>query len=294
MSKKNLWPSRCAAALLVVLFPISLAAQDPVPSAPGAAPGPEKITFASLSRDFLKDAGEIWSWPVHLRTRDLLPLAGLAALTGVLVNNDEVVFKAFKDYKATHSWVKAASPILTEMGSAGAYATAAAFLAVGWLGGNGKTLETGLLATSAMLQSALVVTFLKAMFGRQRPSWADGVDRWSGPAGFSGWFRPGTYGKYDSFPSGHSITAFSLATVVAMQYEDSVWVPILAYTTAAGAALSRVTEGRHWLSDCLAGSVLGYVIGRLVVNNHRRRCQITPAAGIVEKKLYFSFTLTLR
>jgi membrane-associated phospholipid phosphatase len=36
-------------------------------------------------------------------------------------------------------------------------------------------------------------------------------------------------------------------------------------------ALSRVTEGKHWLSDCLVGSVLGYVIGRMVVLNHRSR-----------------------
>ena len=44
---------------------------------------------------------------------------------------------------------------------------------------------------------------------------------------------------------GHSITAFSLATVVAMQYQESVWVPILAYATAMGVALSRETENKH-------------------------------------------------
>jgi len=88
------------------------------------------------------------------------------------------------------------------MGSAGAYITAAAFLVVGLVGKDSKSIETGALATSAMLQSAVLVTLLKALFGRQRPSWANGVDRWSGPVGFTEWFKSGIYGKYDSFPRG--------------------------------------------------------------------------------------------
>jgi membrane-associated phospholipid phosphatase len=312
---------RIAAALLAILFPLSLSAQEstaaPAPSfslsvyatsvappfparalfqatAPVISPAPETFTFASLSRDFLKDAGEIWSYPVHVRTRDLLPIAGLAVLTGVLINNDEAIHKAFLDYRMGHAWVKAVSPAITEMGSAGAYATAAAFLAVGLIGGNGKSLETGVLAASAMLQSAVLVTFLKALFGRQRPSWDNGVDRWSGPVGFSEWFKTGIYGKYDSFPGGHSITAFSLATVLAMQYGQTVWVPILAYTTATGVALSRMTEGKHWLSDCLVGGVLGYFIGRLVVTNHRSRYHISPQAGVDHNKISVALTFSLR
>jgi membrane-associated phospholipid phosphatase len=271
--------------------PVRTLAQTPAPTLP---PAPESITFASLSRDFLKDAGEIWSYPFHIRTKDLLPIAGLAVLTGILINNDEAIHKTFLDYRMGHAWVKAVSPAITEMGSAGAYITAAAFLVVGLVGKDNKSLETGALATSAMLQSAVLVTFLKALFGRQRPSWANGVDRWSGPVGFTEWFKSGIYGKYDSFPGGHSITAFSLATVLAMQYQTTVWVPILAYATATGVALSRMTEGRHWLSDCLVGSVLGYVIGRMVVTNHRRRYHIVPEAGIDHNTVSLALTFSLR
>ena len=109
------------------------------------------------------------------------------------------------------------------------------------------------------------------MFGRQRPFWADGVDHWSGPVGFFKRFRSGQQGRYDSFPGGHAITAFSLATVVAMQYQKSVWVPIVAYSVATGVGLSRLTLDKHWLSDVLVSGVIGHVIGRLVVRNHRRR-----------------------
>jgi len=166
------------------------------------------------------------------------------------------------------------------------------FLGVGLISGDKKSTETGVLASSAMLQSGILVTFLKGIFGRQRPFWADGVDRWSGPVGFFKRFESGQQGRYDSFPGGHSITAFSLATVVAMQYRKTVWVPILAYTTATGVALSRVTENKHWLSDSLVGSALGYVIGRLVVRNHRSRYHMTPADGLAQGSPSVAFTFS--
>jgi membrane-associated phospholipid phosphatase len=93
-------------------------------------------------------------------------------------------------------------------------------------------------------------------------------------------FEKGNTGLYDSFPSGHAITAFSLATILAMQYRDTVWVPVLSYTVATGVGLSRVILSKHWLSDVLVGSALGYVVGRLVVRNHRQRYQLAPAAGL--------------
>jgi membrane-associated phospholipid phosphatase len=240
-------------------------------SVPSTPPAPEKFTFRSLPRDFLHDAGEIWSYPFHIRTRDILPIAGLAVLTGLLIGNDETIRRGFMDYRNGHAWVRSVSPVITKMGTFGAWGTAAAFLCVGLIAKDDKAVETAALAASAMLQSGILVTVLKGLAGRQRPFLADGVDHWSGPVGFFSRFGSGQYGKYDSFPGGHSITAFTLATVLAMQYRDSVWVPILAYTLATGVALSRVTEGKHWLSDCLVGSVLGHIIGRLVMLNHRKR-----------------------
>ena len=79
-------------------------------STPSTSPAPEKFTFKSLTGDFLKDAGEIWSYPLHIRTRDILPIAGLAVLTGILINNDEAIHRTFLDYRMGHAWVKAISP----------------------------------------------------------------------------------------------------------------------------------------------------------------------------------------
>jgi membrane-associated phospholipid phosphatase len=232
---------------------------------------PDKFTLRSVSRDFLKDAGEIWSYPVHIRKRDILPLAGFGAMTGFLIAHDEALARWFWDYRDSHAWVRAVSPVITEMGATGAWGTVAAFLVVGLIAKDDKAVGTAALASSAMLQSGLLVTFLKGMTGRQRPFWANGVDHWSGPVGFFKRFGKGQYGRYDSFPGGHTATAFALATVVAMQYHKGVLVPILAYTTATGVGLSRMTEKKHWLSSCFVGGILGHLIGRMVVLNHRHR-----------------------
>jgi membrane-associated phospholipid phosphatase len=263
-------------------------------SLPAALPGSREFSLRSISRDFLKDAGQLWSYPVHIRTRDILPITGLAALTGFLIGNDEAIHREVMNYRDAHAWVRGVSPVITQMGSYGAWGTVAVFLGAGLISGDKKSTETAVLASSAMLQSGILVTFLKGIFGRQRPFWADGVDHWSGPVGFFKRFESGQAGRYDSFPGGHSITAFSLATVVAMQYQKTVWVPILAYATATGVALSRVTENRHWLSDSLVGSVLGYVIGRLVVLNHRSRYHMTPTAGVAQGSLSLAFTFTIQ
>jgi undecaprenyl-diphosphatase len=63
--------------------------------------------------------------------------------------------------------------------------------------------------------------------------------------------------KY-SFPSGHSITAFAVAFSVGFFYPD-LQVPLLA--VAVLIASSRIILGMHFLSDVLAGSLIGIGLG---------------------------------
>lgn len=65
-----------------------------------------------------------------------------------------------------------------------------------------------------------------------------------------------------SFPSGHTSTAFSLATVAGHHYGWKVGVP--AYAVASAIGLSRIESDRHHLSDVLAGATLGLIVGRTV------------------------------
>lgn len=63
-----------------------------------------------------------------------------------------------------------------------------------------------------------------------------------------------------SFPSGHSSTAFATATSLAYSYGP--WVGIPAYGLATFVAASRVSQEVHWLSDVVAGAVIGIYWGR--------------------------------
>jgi|SRR5882724_654040 len=61
-----------------------------------------------------------------------------------------------------------------------------------------------------------------------------------------------------SFPSGHTMTAFSIALVVSFFY-PAIEGPL--FFLAISIAVSRVVLGMHFLSDVLAGVVLGVALG---------------------------------
>ena len=61
-----------------------------------------------------------------------------------------------------------------------------------------------------------------------------------------------------SFPSGHTMTAFSIAIVVSFFYPHLQGVLLF---LAVSIAISRIVLGMHFLSDVLAGVVLGVALG---------------------------------
>jgi len=68
-----------------------------------------------------------------------------------------------------------------------------------------------------------------------------------------------------SFPSGHSIEAFAVATIIARRYRNHRWVPYAAYGLASVVGFSRLTLNVHFLSDVFMGGALGYSISRFTV-----------------------------
>jgi len=63
-----------------------------------------------------------------------------------------------------------------------------------------------------------------------------------------------------SFPSGHTITAFSVAISLSVFY-PAMMIGLL--FCALSVALSRILLGMHFLSDVLAGAAIGAVLGYL-------------------------------
>lgn len=63
----------------------------------------------------------------------------------------------------------------------------------------------------------------------------------------------------NSFPSGHTATAFTAATILHKEYglTRSPWFSVGGYAVAMGTGFMRVLNNRHWISDVVAGAGIG-------------------------------------
>jgi len=238
-------------AILVVIFlaGISTALGQTPTSTPQPSPTP------SLERKFLKnilrDQGAIWTSPLHLEKKDANWFVPLGLTTAALIATDRRSADALDNNRARLN----VSHDVSYLGSGyGAGSIAGAFYLVGRATHNARARETGLLGGEALIDSGIVAAVLKHATQRVRPR--GGKER--------GDFFDGGL----SFPSGHSIAAWSLATVVANEYRDNRLIQISAYGLAAAVSMSRYTGRNHFLSDVLVGSAIGYGIGRYVYREH--------------------------
>jgi membrane-associated phospholipid phosphatase len=242
---------------------------------------PHKITnisvgnyFHLLKDDFVQQAEA----PFNIRRRQLLRVAGFAVITAAVMRYDEPINHVDLRIVAKSSAVRAISPVVTNFGGKYEVYMIGAIGAWSYLFKNDQLKTATLLATQSYITSGVWVSVLKFVAGRSRPLYFDVHTQedesiWHGPF-FQ--FKKNSSGKkpdgseYSSFPSGHTTVAFSVATVYAEMYKNTPWVPIVAYSSASLIGLSRITENKHWASDVLVGSALGYLCGKQVVRNYRR------------------------
>ena len=245
---------------------LSAAAQTPAPT-PVASPTP--TLEHEFFKNVLRDQKAIWTSPFHLHERDGRWLAPIGLGAAVLIATDQRT----GDEMAESTSQLNASRIVSYAGSAyGVGAVAGAFYIAGRAGHNPRARETGVLGAEALLDSGIVVTALKEITQRTRPS---------GGRSRSDFFDGGS-----SFPSGHSIEAWSLATVIANEYHDHLGVQIAAYGIASAVSLARFTGQKHYLSDVLVGSAMGYGIGRYVYRTHHRVRSATGDGDQEEEAFY--------
>lgn len=64
--------------------------------------------------------------------------------------------------------------------------------------------------------------------------------------------------RNNSFPSGHTATAFTTATLLHKEYGwRNPWFSIGGYTAAAVTGFSRLMNNKHWMTDVMAGAAIG-------------------------------------
>ena len=109
--------------------------------------------------------------------------------------------------------------------------------------------DTGLMMMDVLLLVGLVQQPARMIAGRARPETGEGH--------FS--FKPFTVaGDRASFISGHAWSAFGISNIVARQI-DQGWAYVTFFSLAGITGWSRIYADKHWLSDVLAGSILGYL-----------------------------------
>lgn len=140
----------------------------------------------------------------------------------------------------------------------GDVATAGGIFITGLATDNTHAKDTGVATARAAVDSVIMYGAMKAILQRERP--------FSG--GAEGKFFSGNW-QDGSFPSGHSMFTWTIASVIAHEYPK--WpVEVALYGLATASSTYRVTAGVHFPSDVVAGGVMGYLIGRWVAkqDNH--------------------------
>ena len=73
----------------------------------------------------------------------------------------------------------------------------------------------------------------------------------------------------NSFPSGHTAFAFTLAEVLHQEYKDKPLIYITGYTIATTVGAMRILNNKHWLTDVLVGAGVGMAATKLVYATHQ-------------------------
>jgi membrane-associated phospholipid phosphatase len=241
--------------------------------------------FVLLGSDFKQQI----TAPFHLTGHTAIKTGGFAAAVAALTLLDEPIQQTALQTRNNNT-VRSVSKYITNSGGIYEAYTLAALGSYGFIFKNVKMQTTTLLATQAYLTSGTMEGIIKFIAGRQRPNYYDPAKPDAEPIFHGPFFKPpdAINGNHlsTSFPSGHTTVAFAAATVFAMEYKNTPWVPIVSYSAASLIGASRITENKHWFTDVLAGAALGYICGRQVVNNYHRYSKIR--SGKPKGTVYFN------
>ena len=107
----------------------------------------------------------------------------------------------------------------------------------------------------------------------------------------------------NSWPSGHTATAFVGATLLHKEYglTRSPWWSVAGYSVATATGVMRVLNNRHWISDVLSGAGIGMLSGELgyalcdllFKGKGLLRNDIIGAPNVIDHPSFFSISMGL-
>jgi membrane-associated phospholipid phosphatase len=250
-----------AVCILIVACGSNAAAQTAPAIERENAPGeptvetPDKVTDANYravdaSADLWRDEKDIWKDMFqihHVHSPWAVPIiaanAAAFATDGVVSMN---LPRSLRVREVSHGISSLGAPIPLVAAGLSMYF-------VGRFTDDPRLRETGILSSQALIHSIIITGVFEATTNRRNPNSVGSSEFWSGG---------------HAWPSGHASMFWALSTVVAKQYHGSPLVRIGAYSMATAVSVSRVTGGVHFPSDALASSLVGYLVGRWVVDRH--------------------------
>jgi membrane-associated phospholipid phosphatase len=218
----------------------------------------------------LHAAGYVFTGPTRWEASDWAKFGGLVAATGAAALLDDEWLDLMN--RNRNSLNDHLSDVTVRYGEAGSIILfAGGFYATGLLVHNSWLRETGLLVGTSVLLSGAVSTITKTIVGRARPYMGLGNHE----------FKPFTFTNEDylSFPSGHTVVAFSISTVLSRRI-GNIWATIGLYALATGTAASRTYTLNHWLSDVVCGGIISTLISNSVVSWYERGMDGSPEMGL--------------
>ncbi len=255
-----------AVPLLLFLMVLSVTGKCLAQSLPSEETMSEKRHF-NLFREVWDDQKQIWIAPFHAKAGNLKWSIPLFSASGYLITRED---QWSSDYNPSSTTLNVSRKISMLGAPYTTYPLAAGLYLLGKSTHRERLAETGLIGAEALINASLVNYSLKLATSRERPDTGD----------LDGSFWEGG----DSFPSGHTMAAWSLASSIAYFHKNKPSVAIPAYGLATAISVSRITGNKHFPSDVLVGSTVGFLIGRYVakkhlMEDHAANLEFVPAAG---------------
>ncbi len=222
-------------------------ANDPAPALV-SAPAPSRVGLAtsfprpSLERFFL-DSGRSVLGLFPTEPKKLVFLGGMALGAALAVAYDVPLHAAISAVPNPNVFGMREGTLISFLGEG--YVDVIGLLAIGLIGGRAGQ-RVAWAGSEALLAVALVSRLGKLVFRLERPSADPSRHHWFSEA------------SADAMPSGHTMTAFATASVLASEWPK---LAPLFYLVATVVGFARVQEHTHWPGDVVVGAALGTLIG---------------------------------
>ncbi len=204
-----------------------------------------QLKLSSLPKNLLQDQQAFFTTPFRMKSGNLFFIVPGIFASAILVGSDTAIEAHLPKGSSTIKMASNAS----NAGMAALLGAGGGLFLWGQITKDEHKRETGFLAGEAALDAYLDATAFKYIAGRERPNTGNGR---------GSFFQGG-----DSFPSDTSAVSWAAASVIAHEYPGPL-TKLLAYGTAGMVSAARVVGQKHWVSDAVLGSALGWYMGRQI------------------------------